>query len=344
MQLLRSLHIGILIWSPFALVEANLQAQTNKALEEPVLSLQISAADRAAAENYSNLRIHVFPSAASAASPGRSLFRPLSAAEDALPSPGGRASISAVPAPGFYPADLTYHGGPVLKSVQSNLIFIDAPGSKWGHPGIFLKNLGMSTFIHTIDQYVGSTADNRYTVGVAAMIPYSIFDTLGNNDLLQIVHASATFFGSGYGRIFHVFLPKGVDFCSPDGSCYSPDNPSTFAFCAFHGSVDFSDVGHVIFSLEPYQNVNGCSVEQPSPNGALIDSTSNVLSHELIEAITDPDLDAWWAQSSLIEFGAEIADICENPFFKNPVSTLNGIKYGIQLEYSNTHHACANVP
>jgi hypothetical protein len=148
-----------------------------------------------------------------------------------------------------------------------------------------------------------------------------------------------------------VFLPKGVDTCFDQTSiCYSPDNPSTFFFCAYHGSVSFNDIGHVLFSVEPYQNVAGCQVAPPNPNGILSDSTDSTLSHELIEAITDPDPGSGWvANSSLLESGAEIGDICEpvgNAKFQflDPVLSLNGHKYEIQLEYSNKYHACASVP
>jgi len=133
--------------------------------------------------------------------------------------------------------------------------------------------------------------------------------------LIAVVHDSAVALGvtsGGYNHEFHVFLPAGIDTCFPgDTVCYSPDNPTTFAFCAYHGSVVFSDIGHVMFSVEPYQNVPGCQAAPPNPNGMLADSTNSVLSHETIETITDPDGDAWIADNSLIAAGAEIGDLCE---------------------------------
>ncbi len=63
--------------------------------------------------------------------------------------------------------------------------------------------------------------------------------------------------------------------------------------------------------MEPYQNVRGCSAAPPNPNGALADATNCVLSHELIESITDPDLDAWIANNSLLTSRAEIGDLCQ---------------------------------
>jgi hypothetical protein len=235
----------------------------------------------------------------------------------------------------------------VLTAVQQNPIYVDGTADDWGHPAVFLRHLATSNFIHTVDQYIGITAGDRYRVGVGGTINYPIYAPLDANDTLQIVHAAAAFLGSGYGHLYHVFFPKGVDVCAAPGICYSPDNPSTFYFCAYHGSVDFPDIGHVLFSVEPYQNIQACAVEQPSPNGSLIDSTANVLSHETIEAITDPDLDAWWAQNSGAVFGEEIGDLCvgidpNELVFKDPITALSGRKYEIQFEYSNTYHACAN--
>jgi len=90
--------------------------------------------------------------------------------------------------------------------------------------------------------------------------------------MLAVVHAVASATGdTGYGHIFHVFLAPGQDECfdSSFSVCYSPDNNNSFFFCAYHGSVDFSDIGHVLYSVEPFQNVPGCQVRPGTPNGQL---------------------------------------------------------------------------
>lgn len=124
-------------------------------------------------------------------------------------------------------------------------------------------------------------------------MPHVLFD----NDIFAIPHLGVLVFGSGYNHVYHIYLPPGQDVCitgSVPLRCYSPDNLNTFYFCAYHNSVDFNDIGHVVFTVEPYQNVNGCQVQSPSPNGLLIDSTADVLSRETFETITDPDGTAWW--------------------------------------------------
>lgn len=259
-----------------------------------------------------------------------------------------------LPQTAFYPADLSYHGGPVVTNAEHDLVYFDCPAGPaacWGDPATFLKDLNHSVFIHLTDQYVGTSANLRYPVGGAVAVNQSLqTNVLGQNEILSIVHAGAVKLSvqDSYSNIVHVFLPRGVDTCFDLTSiCYSPDNPSSFFFCAYHGAVWFNDIGHILFTVEPYQNVPGCQVATPTPNGDLVDSTASVLSHETFETITDPDLDAWWSQASLIEWGEEIADICEpivnsGSQFLDPAFLINGKKYKIQLEYSNKFHACTH--
>ncbi|MGC2194681.1 MAG: hypothetical protein WA628_08395 [Terriglobales bacterium] len=255
-----------------------------------------------------------------------------------------------------YPGDLQYHGGAVLESTESHAIYmlpngVCPVGTCWGNPERFLRDIGDSNFVHVVDQYVGLHSDDRYTVGRRAHVNFTPQSTpFTDNDMLAIVHAVAAKTGqTGYGHMYHVFLPQGTDECfdTTFSVCYSPDNFNTWFFCAYHGSADFSDIGHVIYSVEPYQNVRGCSVRPNTPNGQLVDSTNNVLSHELIEAITDPDGDAWWNSADNGLFGQEIGDECSFviPQFFDPSNVrLDENRYAIQPEYSNSVHACATGP
>jgi hypothetical protein len=153
------------------------------------------------------------------------------------------------------------------------------------------------------------------------------------------VHAAAKSQGTGYGHIYHVFLPKGVDHCMDEGPCYSPDNLGSFAFCAYHFTVTFADIGHVYYTVQPFQQVPECEVPTGTPNGQLADSTFNALSHELFETISDPDIfTGFRAVNSNL---GEIGDLCEGFVFIFP---LNGKNYAVQAEYSDTYEACATTP
>ena len=79
----------------------------------------------------------------------------------------------------------------------------------------------------------------------------------------------------------------------------------------------------------------------------LADSTDNVLSHETFEAITDPLPGlGFFNLTGTILTGQEIGDECalfnltNSPGnYSPPTFLINGKKYAVQLEYSNTYHA-----
>lgn len=247
------------------------------------------------------------------------------------------------------PRDLTYYGGPTLSSAVSYDLYVNCDASCWGTPSTFQTNLAASGMIHLVDQYVNALTNNRYPFGGSVAISYAINGTLSDNDIYAIVHQAAASLGTGYGAIYHVFLPQGTAECSTvAGGCYSPNDPAHWTFCAYHGNTDYSDIGHVLYSVEPYQNVsatyNGQQLSctaQYTPNGAVVDATASTLSHELFEAITDPDVPnhlAWYNY----QYG-EVGDICRWTATGGPV-TINGVPYGLQKEYSNQDHDCVFGP
>ncbi len=260
-----------------------------------------------------------------------------------------------------YPGDVTYLGGAVVPFTTMHAVYMLPAKTScqnagcWGNPERFLRHLGQSDFIHLADQYIGLFGGDRYTVGFHANVKYTESSApLTDNDILAVVHAVASASGdSGYGHLYHVFLPPGQDECftSADTECYSPDNPATFYFCGYHGSVDFSDIGHVIYSVEPFQDVPGCQVRPGTPNGQLVDSTDNVLNHETFETITDPDGNAWINATNNEDYGAEVADECafitfvgQSAYFDPPTFNIGGHSYAVQSIYSNSVHGCGTAP
>jgi hypothetical protein len=314
-------------------------------------TIQPSAADNAAAMGARRSALHPMPANTPAAAKlGKEALR--AAGPTTTPFQNGRPR---------YIGDLSYQGGHFVDNVQSHAVYVlnkavnCATPSCWGSPENFLRDLGASDFIHITDQYVGRHDDNRYNVGGHATVTFSSLPhELTDSNVLAVVHAVASqTHQTGYNHIYHVFLPPGTDECfdSTFTVCYSPDVPSTFYFCAYHSSVDFSDIGHVLYSVEPFENISGCNVAPGSPNGQLVDSTASVLSHELFESITDPDGDAWWNTASNDLFGDEIADECSfiiflpgAVYFDPPAFNIGGKKYAVQSEYNNSSHACTTEP
>jgi hypothetical protein len=322
--------------------------------------ITLTDSDRAAVQSATTVHRHALPvrrSDGARATDPRGMRRSESAASGANSDPP---AIQ-------YPADLTNQGGHVLATVDQHAIYLlpngECPISAcWGNPERFLRDLSRSEFVHVADQYVGSSADNRYPVGRRAafdITPPHDFSTgsepYTDADMVAFVYAVALRTGqTGYGHLYHVFLPPGTDECfdTTYSVCYSPDNLKTFFFCAYHGSVDFTDIGHVLYTVEPYQNVDGCNEPPNTPNGQLADSTNSILSHETFETITDPDGDAWWNDGGDLDLnGFEIGDECQwfeiigkSAYFQPSFFTVGDRTYAVQGEYNNARHGCTTSP
>ena len=274
-----------------------------------------------------------------------------------------------------FPGDLQYHGGPVIATAQQHTLFFDVTAACpydaaacWGDPVTFLANLSASTNLsHITDQYVGSTANNRYPLGIqyeaSGFNPIFGGTKFTDADMANIADLAAQLqtiitgvSGFGVGHVYHIFLTPGTDECfdTTYSVCYSPDNPATFFFCGYHSSAVDPVNGTVVYTVEPYENVPGCAVGPVTPNGTLADSTNNVLSHEWTETITDPINGSGWNNTNDNGlYGQEIGDECsflaynslgQITGFGPSYVKLNNVAYAVQPEYSNKQHACATSP
>jgi hypothetical protein len=322
------------------------------------------------------LQITDADSAAQAIGASPSIHRPMPVAATAganqtqspIPNTGtpGAKRFASPNAPTVFPLDMTNpDGNPTVVTAQHHNIYVNQPPSYWGDPDTFLTDLGQSQFIHLVDQFVGSHTPNRYTLGTSFQVyrPAAVpGNTVGNGFLAAVVHAAAVQTGSGYGHIFHIYLQQGVDVCYSSSFCYSPDNPATMVFCAFHSAFFFPDaVGLALFTVEPYQNTAGCNAPPSgTPNGQAADSLYDSLAHEVFETITDPipptpgiTTGSWishnlnFSESELGNAGLEVADTCGRSvllngalYNANPNILLNGNWYSVQSIYSNQSHGC----
>lgn len=333
-------------------------------------TINVTAQDHYMASLARNARHHGLSAhtPAATARPRKEVFNMHSAAASAAAT----AADPAADAGGIrYPGDLEYQGGPTLSSMRNHLIYVNLSSSTacstvatcWGNPRQFLSDLGQSNMIHIVDQYVGANGNGRYTVSNHT-VNVNYPDPLDNTkpytdaDMTAIVHAVVSHQEepqTGYENEYHIFLVPGQQECfdSTFSVCYSPFIPASWIFCAYHGSADFPDIGHVIYSVEPYQNVFGCSTRPNGAHGQLADSTNDVLSHETFESITDPDLNAWWNSIGGGMNGEEIGDECvflsfdaNGNFLYSDASdaTLNGRSYIVQPEYDNAQHGCTTMP
>jgi hypothetical protein len=250
----------------------------------------------------------------------------------------------------------------VVSARQAN-IYLNCPGhddSCWGDSKgsitTFQANLAKSNFISIVDQYVGVRGRGRYPLGAQFFSDQTLPNapwgtpTLLDSDAQALAFAAANSTSSfGYGFIYHVFVPQGTDVCFDNSfsMCYSPDHTDTFSFCGYHASFD-SGGKHILYSVEPFDPVPGCSV---SPQSAT-DAQVTTLSHEIFETITDPDPPFQWFNQVLGllgvgEIGDEYSVVVGLSQFDNPeifLVSLGSQKYNIQLEYSNKRFGCSAIP
>ena len=162
-------------------------------------------------------------------------------------------------------------------------------------------------------------------------------------------------------HIYVLYLPKHVESCFNSGSTTTSSNACTInhqpsaAFCAYHSE----DSGKAVYANLPfpiYKSGTGFTcgsegnfgvLESPNsnPDG---DTVINPTSHEVSEAITDPDTQTGWFDSS----GFEIGDECNFVYGATSGTagklfnqTINGGHFLTQEEFSNkdfaiTRHGC----
>ena len=153
-----------------------------------------------------------------------------------------------------------------------------------------------------------------------------------------------------FSHMYVVYLPKAVESCffpgdSTTNNVCTINHYPTAAFCAYHNNSASSSVyANMVYPI--YQSPVGftCGTDArfpviQSPNGNPdADTEISPTSHEIIEAITDPDGETGWGDSS----GNEIGDDCAYVYGRTRGATgayfnqvINGGKFLTQEEFSN---------
>ena len=154
-------------------------------------------------------------------------------------------------------------------------------------------------------------------------------------------------------HIYVVYLPKGVETCFNPGSTTSTDggqactinHQPTAAYCAYH-STDLNNAVYANLSYPIYESpvgyTCGSDARYPdieSPNGNPdADTEVSPTSHEINEAITDPDVETGWYDAAGYENGDECAYIygaSRGPSGAYYNQTINGGHFLTQEEFSN---------
>jgi hypothetical protein len=154
--------------------------------------------------------------------------------------------------------------------------------------------------------------------------------------------------------LYFIFTPAHVGVCQFRGFPSRANPCTTNAFCAYHAATLHRSF---IYAVEPdaATAIGGActptdSLNQPqAPAGNSADPTINTISHEQIEAITDPFGESWISLDLTPGQPPEIGDLCAYDF-GTPLGgapgalynqVINGNPYYLQLEYSNAANSGA---
>jgi hypothetical protein len=248
------------------------------------------------------------------------------------------------------PIPLLYNGGPTMTTNTVYTVFWSPssnpiPASYVSTINQYFQDVahdsGMPTNVYASDtQYSGiqysSTFGGTYTLTSAFPAngcgPYGGASVCLTDGQLQAALSSAIS-TNGWQKtgtnMFFMFTPNNVDSCSGSSCAFT-------SYCAYHGY----GLGGMIYANMPYAKSSlypgNCDVGQ-YPNGQDADATINVTSHEHNEAITDPQLNAWYDAN-----GWEDGDKCAWTFGllsgtgnAHYNQTINGDHYFLQEEWSN---------
>ncbi|MCW2857033.1 MAG: hypothetical protein JWR52_2648 [Marmoricola sp.] len=146
--------------------------------------------------------------------------------------------------------------------------------------------------------------------------------------------------------VYALFFPNGTTVCS-DSNC------SGSQICAYHGSFAMTLAGHsrvIRYLVLPHPDaaiVQGCSSLVANTPLRILQS---LISHELIETITDPDVNLVSPSGPQLSWydpdNGEAGDICVYPPGDDPdrtnatITGTDGLRYVVQRIWSNARDAC----
>ena len=253
--------------------------------------------------------------------------------------------------PGCLPVPLQYNNGPVEQAGTTNYaVFWEPTGSTVSATynsllTRFFNDIGGSTLYGVATQYyqgsnqqhiVNSSRLGGTWVDTSAYPSSSLSDGDIQNEVNKAIATNG--WSTGIGSQVYVFLAKGENECQSSGTC------SFSTFCAYHGDFTNAASQTVLYAAMPYAgtDLSGCGTQGAlSPNNDQdADAEISITSHELMETVTDPQLNAWFDAT-----GAEIGDKCAYTYGTAAANgsdiTMNGNPYIVQEEFSNAQLGCS---
>ena len=233
---------------------------------------------------------------------------------------------------------IVYHGGPVMLGTthiyyiwygnwsgnSATTILTNLAQSIGGSPYFNINTTyynGSNVHVSNSVQYVSSVNDN-YSHGTA----------LSDAAIQAIVSGAISGGGLPLDTNAVYFVLTSADVNETSGFCTQ--------YCGWHthGTISATDIKYS-FVGNPDRCPTACAAQSTGPNGnAGADGMASIIAHELEEAVTDPDLNAWYDRR-----GQENADKCAWTFGTTQPApngaaynmTLGGLRYLIQRNWVN---------
>jgi len=235
--------------------------------------------------------------------------------------------------------NLSYHsGGKVIPVAHVVFIFWGQSFNNTGSPDFqyaqtlqnFRNQFGTTPEFKTITQYyqnINGTTNIQLSAlgaGTADMFdtslpPTNVTDAAVQSEVLKYLGSNAF----DASAVYEVIIPSSS--YSSDGTSTSCGGPS-LAYCAYHGNFS-SSYGDVKYAIGPYPSCSGCQ----TAGWSAVQNAEHFICHETREAVTDPDLNAWFDRR-----GNEADDKCA--WSPTPFIGTNGYSY--QYEWSNAVSGC----
>lgn len=236
---------------------------------------------------------------------------------------------------------LTYYGGRVLGHVKLDVVVwgswsygTTVPLTGRRSMSSFLGGITNSKYLDWLSEYdtpmqhIGrGTLEGVYTIHPPRAADGARVTSAQIASVLRTAISTGQIPKPTTSRMYVLFFRSGQTISTTFGN--SVDN-----FCAYHDTMA-SGAATAYFAVIPYElRSRGCR-----PAATSFDSVTTIVSHELVEGITDPGVGlnrvAWYDRNN-----GEIADICAGISSPAAITGGDGARYVVQREWSNRSRAC----
>lgn len=223
---------------------------------------------------------------------------------------------------------ITYHGGPLMGTLGAPpvVVYYIWYGNWSGNSATTIltdlaQNIAPSGYYNiNTTYYNGSNANvvNQVSYGGSTTDNYSRGNSLSDAAIQGVVSDAITSSRLPNNSSGIYFVLTSADVTASSGFCTQ--------YCGWHtygtisgSTIKYSFVGNAARCL------SACAAQNTGPNGnAGADAMASIIAHELEEAVTDPNLNAWYDSR-----GAENADKCAWTF--GSTYTVNGALANMRL-------------